>query len=91
MISVLAHVAPQQTHDICDLWFEGKTAESVALQLKLLDLCNVLFCDVNPIPVKAAMNLLGYSAGECRLPLVSASEANLAKIRSTLSEYGLLQ
>lgn len=91
VISVLAHVAPQQTHDICDLWFEGKTAESAALQLKLLDLCNVLFCDVNPIPVKAAMNLLGYSAGECRLPLVSASEANLAKIRSTLSEYGLLQ
>lgn len=91
VISVLAHVAPQQTHDICDLWFEGKTAESAALQLKLLDLCNVLFCDVNPIPVKAAMNLLGYSAGECRLPLVSASEANLAKIRSVLSEYGFLQ
>lgn len=91
VISVLAHVAPQQTHDICDLWFEGKTAESAALQLKLLDLCNVLFCDVNPIPVKAAMNLLGYSAGECRLPLVSASEANLARIRSVLSEYGFLQ
>ena len=91
VISVLAHVAPQQTHDICQLWFDGKTTESSALQLKLLDLCNVLFCDVNPIPVKAAMNMLGYNAGECRLPLVSTSEANLAKIRAELTKYGILQ
>lgn len=91
VISVLAHVAPQQTHDICQLWFDGKTTESTALQLELLDLCNVLFCDVNPIPVKAAMNMLGYNAGECRLPLVSTSEANLAKIRAELTKYGILQ
>ena len=91
VISVLSHVAPQQTHDICQLWFEGKTAESTALQLKLLDLCNVLFCDVNPIPVKAAMNLLGYNAGHCRLPLVDTSEANVAKIRSELEKAGILQ
>lgn len=91
VISVLSHVAPQQTHDICQLWFEGKTAESAALQLKLLDLCNVLFCDVNPIPVKAAMNLLGYNAGHCRLPLVDTSEANVAKIRSELEKAGILQ
>ena len=91
VISVLAHVAPQQTHDICQLWLDGKTTESSALQLELLDLCNVLFCDVNPIPVKAAMNMLGYNAGECRLPLVSTSEANLAKIRAELIKYGILQ
>ena len=91
VISVLAHVAPQETNDICQLWFDGKTAESTALQLRMLELCEALFCDVNPIPVKAAMNMLGYNAGECRLPLVPASEANLAKIHAALAKAGLLQ
>ena len=89
VISVLAHVAPQQTHDICALWFEGKSAESAAMQLKYLDLCNVLFCDVNPIPVKAAMNMLGWDVGVCRLPLVPPSDTILAKIRAALDEAGL--
>ena len=57
----------------------------------MLELCEALFCDVNPIPVKAAMNMLGYNAGECRLPLVPASEANLAKIHAALAKAGLLQ
>ena len=56
VISVLAHVAPRETHDICQLWFDGKCAESAALQLKMLELCNILFCDVNPIPVNEALN-----------------------------------
>lgn len=90
VISVLAHVAPQETHDICQLWFDGDTAASAALQLKLLDLCGALFCDVNPIPVKAAMNLLGYDAGNCRLPLVPISEGNLEKVRAALKAAGLL-
>ena len=90
VISVLAHVAPQQTHDICQLWFDGKTAESAALQLQLLDVCNALFCDVNPIPVKAAMNMMGYDVGACRLPLVPLSEANTAKLHDALSRAGLL-
>ena len=90
VLSVAAHVAPQQIHDICQFWFDGKPAESAALQLQLLELCNVLFCDVNPIPVKAAMNLLGYQAGPCRLPLVAPSETNLEKVRSALEKYGLL-
>ena len=55
MISVLANVAPRETHDICRLYFEGKHAESLALQLRLLELIEALFCDVNPIPVKEAM------------------------------------
>jgi 4-hydroxy-tetrahydrodipicolinate synthase len=91
VISVLAHVAPQATHDICALWFEGKTSESSAMQLKYLELCNALFCDVNPIPVKAAMNMLGWDVGDCRLPLVRTSEANLAKIRAALDRAGLLK
>ncbi|MEG1447251.1 MAG: dihydrodipicolinate synthase family protein, partial [Ruthenibacterium sp.] len=69
VISVLANVAPRQTHDICALYFAGKEKESLALQLQLLDLIDALFSDVNPIPVKAAMNLLGYAAGDCRMPL----------------------
>ena len=91
VISVLAHVAPRETHDICQLWFDGKCAESAALQLKMLELCNILFCDVNPIPVKEAMNLLGYDAGACRLPLVALSEDNRAKLRAALEKYGCLK
>lgn len=91
VISVLSHVAPQQTHDICQLWFEGKTAEACALQLQLLEVCNALFCDVNPIPVKAAMNLLGYETGDCRLPLVPASEETVAKLRTALENASLLK
>ncbi len=91
VISVLSHVAPQQTHDICQLWFDGKAAESAALQLQMLDVCNALFCDVNPIPVKAAMNLLGYTVGDCRLPLVPASEETVAKLRTALEKADLLK
>ena len=81
MISVLSNVAPRQTHDICRLWFEGKTQESAALQLELLSLANSLFCEVNPIPVKYAMNLLGFKAGHCRLPLVDPTPAHQELIR----------
>lgn len=71
VISVLSNVVPRVVHDICALWFEGKTAESLALQLQYLPLNNALFSDVNPIPVKAAVNMMGYDAGPCRLPLGS--------------------
>ena len=90
VISVLSNVMPQQTHDICQLWFDGKTAESAALQLKLLPLINALFCDVNPIPVKEAMNLLGWAAGACRLPLTDLNDANRARLISELRASGLL-
>ena len=90
VISVLAHVVPQETHDICQLWFDGKTAESTALQLRMLELCEALFCDVNPIPVKAAMNMLGYNAGECRLPLVALlPRPTCAKLRAALAKARL--
>ena len=70
VISVLSNVAPQQAHDICAAWFSGDTAKSLELQLKALPLCHALFADVNPIPVKWAMNRLGWNAGPLRLPLV---------------------
>lgn len=89
VVSVLANVAPRQTHDICRLWFEGKTKESLALQLQMLPLCNALFSDVNPIPVKAAMNMLGYAAGECRLPLTTLSQEHGEALQRELTAAGL--
>lgn len=91
VISVLSNVAPRQTHDICRLWFEGKDQESLELQLKLLPLVHALFCEVNPIPVKEAMNQLGFPAGPCRLPLVPVSEAHRQLIHDELQAAGLLK
>lgn len=90
VISVLSNVAPAQTHEICQLFFDGKVSESAALQLKLLPLINTLFCDVNPIPVKEAMNMLGYAAGSCRLPLDRLSEAGRSRLAAELKAAGLL-
>ena len=90
VISVLSNVAPRETHEICQKWFDGDTAASLAAQLKYLPLCEALFCDVNPIPVKFAMNQLGYQAGSCRLPLVDTSKANQERIRNALHTAGLL-
>ncbi len=90
VISVLSNVAPRETHEICQNWFDGNPAASLAMQLKYLPLCEALFCDVNPIPVKYAMNLLGYKAGSCRLPLVDPNEANKERIRGALTAAGLL-
>ena len=91
VISVLSNIMPRQTHDICRLFFEGKVAESRALQLKLLPLINALFSDVNPIPVKEAMNLMGWECGECRLPLVSMQPQAKEPLRALMQEQGLIK
>lgn len=90
VISVVANVAPVQMHQLCQLWFNGKVQDSCALQLELLELSNAMFCDVNPIPVKAAMNMLGWNVGECRLPLVNTTEGNLNKIEVALKNVNLI-
>ena len=90
VISVLSNVAPHYTHDICAKWFAGDTAGSLAMQLAALPLCKALFADVNPIPVKWAMNRLGWHAGACRLPLVDPDEAVQAQLDSALCAFGLL-
>ena len=90
VISVLSNVAPRYTHDICAKWFAGDTAGSLAMQLAALPLCKALFADVNPIPVKWAMNRLGWHAGACRLPLVDPNEAVQAQLDSALRAFGLL-
>ena len=90
VISVLSNVAPQYTHDICAKWFAGETQESLQMQLKALPLCKALFADVNPIPVKWAMNRLGWQAGACRLPLVEPSAAVQDQLETAMRDFGLL-
>ncbi len=90
VISVLADVMPRQAHAICQLYFDGKVKESAQLQLELLPLIHALFSDVNPIPVKEALNLMGYAAGPCREPLVPMSEAGRAALLQVLKDYKLV-
>ena len=90
VISVLSNVAPQQTHDICQLYFDGKVEESARLQIDYCDLIDALFCEVNPIPVKTAMNLLGWNAGELRMPLSPMEPQNLERLRAALKAHNLI-
>lgn len=91
VISVLSNVAPQMTHDICQLYFDGKCQASAELQLQLIDLIGALFCEVNPIPVKVAMRKLGYAAGPLRLPLTEMEPEHEALLESCLKKHGLLK
>lgn len=90
VISVLSHVAPRETHDIVASYLAGDVEKSRKLQLEWLDVCHALFCDVNPIPVKEAMNMMGWDVGNCRLPLVPMSAANREKLRLALANHGLI-
>lgn len=89
VISVAANIIPKDIHDMCALYFEGKVKEAAAMQLKMMDLVEKLFIEVNPIPVKNAMNMLGFDIGELKLPLIDLSEENAAKVRKSLADYGL--
>lgn len=90
VISVLSNVAPQQTHDICQKFFDGDTAGSCRMQLDAIPLIDALFCEVNPIPVKAAMNLQGREAGPMRMPLSEMEPEHVAVMEKVMKEYGIL-
>ena len=90
VISVVANILPGEMHRLTELCLAGDFAAAGKLQLRLKDLCDAMFCEVNPIPVKTALNLMGYDAGPLRLPLCEPSEENLQRIRRTLVRYGLL-
>lgn len=90
VISVLSNILPQQTHDICAKWFAGDVQGSCAMQLQYLELIQALFSDVNPIPVKEAMNLMGMQVGDCRLPLYGMEDGAKAKLATVLKKYGLM-
>lgn len=90
VISVLSNVAPRQTHDIVDSYLNGDPETSTRLQLEAFPLIKALFSEVNPIPVKKAMNLMGQNAGTLRLPLTEMEEANAAKLEAEMKKYGIL-
>lgn len=91
VVSVLANVVPQETHDICQSYFEGDTERSDTLQLRYLELIENLFSDVNPVPVKCAMNAMGMNVGGCRLPLCAMDPVAEEKLKSCLQRYGLIE
>lgn len=90
VISVLSNVAPKETHDIVAKYLEGDTKESLRLQMKYLPLIDALFSEVNPIPVKMAMNLMGFEVGPLRLPLTEMEEAHAKVLAAELEKAGLL-
>ena len=90
VISVLANIAPKAAHDIAALYLEGDVKKACELQLYYKPLIDALFCDVNPIPVKTAANLMGFTAGPLRLPLSEMSEEAAEKLKGVLKTYGLV-
>lgn len=90
VISVLANIAPQETHDMVASYLAGNVQESLALQMKYLKVVRSLFSEVNPIPVKKAMNLMGMNVGGLRLPLTEMSEAKAAILEAEMKKVGLL-
>lgn len=91
VISVLSNVMPKETHDICQLYFDGKVKESEALQIKLSDLIDALFIEVNPIPVKTALRLMDYQVGELRMPLSEMEQGSLDKLKIALAKHKLIK
>ena len=90
VISVLANVAPKETHEICAKYLAGDHKGSLELQLKALPLIDALFSEVNPIPVKKAMQLMGYEVGGLRMPLTELTEGNTEKLAKAMRDFGIL-
>ena len=90
VISVLSNVAPRETHEICSKFFAGDIEGSRNEQLRAIELCDALFCEVNPIPVKAALNLMGKEVGSLRRPLTDMEPANVEILRTAMKNYGIL-
>ena len=90
VISVLSNIAPKQTHDICAKYFEGDVEGSRKIQLDAIELIDALFCEVNPIPVKKALNLMGLNAGPLRRPLTEMEDANAEKLEKAMKGFGIL-
>ena len=91
VISVTANIIPDEMHDICEAYFNGNHDKARQIQLDILGIFDAMFCDVNPMPVKEAMNILGYGVGPCKLPLVGISEEHIGYVKSELKKFGLLK
>ena len=90
VISVLSNVAPKYTHDMCINYFDGKHDEALKMQLDSLNLISSLFSEVNPIPVKYALNLMGYDFGKPRLPLVELTDKNKVVLENEMKKMKLI-
>lgn len=91
VISVLSNISPKQTHDICAKYFAGDIEGSLKMQFDALELVDALFCEVNPIPVKHALNLMGMEVGPLRMPLCPMEQENLDKLKTAMRNYGLIK
>lgn len=90
VISVLSNIAPKKANLITQNFFDGNIKDSISMQLEALPLIQALFCEVNPIPVKMALNLMGYNLGSPRLPLIDLSSSNIDLLKSEMTKYGIL-
>ena len=91
VISVLSNLVPEYTHNIIENFFNGNIKDSIAAQIKAVPLVSALFCEVNPIPVKAALNMIGYNVGTPRLPLIKMSDNGKEKLKTELINFGLIK
>ena len=90
VISVLSNVAPRQVHDICQKFFDGDVEGSMKEQLRAIELCDALFCEVNPIPVKEALNLMGKEVGPTHMPLSKMEPEHVEVLKTAMQNYGIL-
>lgn len=90
VISVISNILPRETHDICMKYLSGETQTASEMQIKYMGLINALFSDVNPVPIKQAMNLMGLNVGECRLPLYPMNQNKLENLKNQLKECNLI-
>lgn len=90
VISVLANVMPKETHNMCQAYIDGDCATATKMQIELLDLVNALFIEVNPIPVKTALKLMGKNVGNLRLPLVDMADDTFAKLKAIMQKHSLI-
>ena len=91
VISVLSNIAPRQTHDMCAAYLAGDVEKSRQMQIEAIPLVEALFCEVNPIPVKAAMNLMGKEVGSLRMPLTEMEPENQEQLKKAMKDYGILK
>lgn len=89
VISVIANVLPEDTHNMCRYYLDGDVEKARQLQLSMLDVMNSMFVEVNPVPVKTALRLMGYKVGNLRAPLYDMDEANLEKMKKAMTDYGI--
>lgn len=91
VISVTSNIIPKENHDMVMNYINGNIKEAVEAQIKYIDLIRAMFIEVNPVPIKEAMNMMGFNVGECRSPLGPLSEKNREHVRQTLNKYGLIK